>query len=756
MGDDVRRVMNRSSRFIVVRNKEGIPYKRFFLKKRFYWFGSDENCDLVIRRPEVSKRHCAIQADVDHGKVWLIPIEMGEFVVRLNGAPVSTKTQLCHRDLFVICSRVFEYHQVDSVGTEESTASNLQEEQPFISIENKRSLGEQTVSSKSSSSHCPGIDQTIIDSSSSVFSDPNSVHNDKNNHNNNEKSDYNRNNNYFRPDDNVSACTNLKPNSNDSTCTEKNSVHPSSPKLLSSLLPSKRIKKQHPELSRQRSLLQDPVEIESNVHRFKVASSIFSSNNHNPMLSMPVPPLKRAEETSLSVPSLGFNINIEALNETSLVQASDWNESKNAQRIMENKSISVSLATPVSGTGIFRGMNFIFTGRDMRIRLYRERDMLECIERNGGRVLLSFDDLVQSESHLMCSSIILLAMRPVLTPKYLYCLMRAIPCVNFQWLLDCLEKNIVIPFDAYMLFACDDQNRVGIPQSRICMKPIFRSMSILVWCHTKGYNEWSTILKMNGANIIEAFKPRSPTVKETIDLVIWLEEYVNEEGLQWLSYLSGNERNQKASQSETSTLLELNADLRIAFDGVVQYMSTVPLVGIDWLLFSIVAQQRIPFDYEDLHPPKLLLSPELKSQYISADKMLGDVQIYTKSKLHENNHSLVSSFGKKFSSNGNDDNEKPTFSTFSTLGTDLQRLIFSFLLPHQLAIAQLVNSEWRKVACDSSLWNHWMKRTLSYCHFLEDNTICCLRDYHLFKNDYRFVLFLRTFFCVRTFDILDC
>lgn len=66
-------------------------------------------CDICIRIPSVSRRHCQIVTD-EENTCWLMPLALKQITL-LNGEEIKESIELQHGDIISICGRCFRYER---------------------------------------------------------------------------------------------------------------------------------------------------------------------------------------------------------------------------------------------------------------------------------------------------------------------------------------------------------------------------------------------------------------------------------------------------------------------------------------------------------------------------------------------------------------------------------------------------------------------------------------------------------------------
>ncbi|XP_055331527.1 uncharacterized protein LOC129583663 isoform X2 [Paramacrobiotus metropolitanus] len=133
---------------------------------------------------------------------------------------------------------------------------------------------------------------------------------------------------------------------------------------------------------------------------------------------------------------------------------------------LQNLSANLFPRTVTRGsrTAYFRGCCFILTSqKNSLFKGYDDDQIIGLIQALGGSVVKKFEDLVAGEEKY------LVAPCTCGTPKFFQCLAANIPCVSYQWIIDCHNDRSKLDISPYILPAGMDGEQVVLWNPRTFM-----------------------------------------------------------------------------------------------------------------------------------------------------------------------------------------------------------------------------------------------------------------------------------------------
>jgi len=178
--------------------------------------------------------------------------------------------------------------------------------------------------------------------------------------------------------------------------------------------------------------------------------------------------------------------------------------------------------SPRKKSKLFRNLQFIVTGAK------NKGEIRTIIDENGG---YRIDHYLKGPNASLspfkrtvrkgCPSMVLLADKERRTIKYVLGLVSGTPCVHYDWLLQCVEKEKILPYEPYLLPSGFSVTRNCIILRTnlrpYCQNFVFDNLRIELIGVFDWKAQWSMILREGGAKVVQRLYSDS---EDRIDCIV--------------------------------------------------------------------------------------------------------------------------------------------------------------------------------------------------------------------------------------------
>lgn len=174
------------------------------------------------------------------------------------------------------------------------------------------------------------------------------------------------------------------------------------------------------------------VDRSTSIRRVRLSQSIVASQSST---NVPTPKTTPKRSRKTTEPQQNATRNIDG--ETNIDIPNKMQEEEEETQSLNPKTVS----------GLFTGFNFIFTTapRSNKESDFNKQEIRILIEERGGQFVNDLKTLLDT------GNTFLIADTYYRTEKYFLALSLSIPCVSYQWILDCVDANEFLPYENFML-----------------------------------------------------------------------------------------------------------------------------------------------------------------------------------------------------------------------------------------------------------------------------------------------------------------